>query len=186
MRGSDASPLYTDPFLLGQFYAAPYFFYNPEYCFTLVSNRTGKPEGYILGTGDTNAFDAWRNTAWLPPILETCKKQETDTAADKALKKRIQDSCTAAQKNQEAGKKEFTKAYPAHFHIDIMPELQKQGWGSKLLAAFSNSLIQNKIYALHLGVDKQNAGAVSFYSKSGCTVLGEDEYTLYFGKKLNR
>ncbi|MDR2797203.1 MAG: hypothetical protein LBB80_02570 [Treponema sp.] len=31
--GNDASGLFYDPLLLGQYYGAPYFFYDPSLCF---------------------------------------------------------------------------------------------------------------------------------------------------------
>ena len=36
--GGDASHLYSDPDLVGQFYAAPYAVYEPELCFVVTNS----------------------------------------------------------------------------------------------------------------------------------------------------
>ena len=46
-------------------------------------------------------------------------------------------------------------SYPAHLHIDILPEGQGQGMGRKLIEIFCNKLIEMKVQALHLEVGKE-------------------------------
>ena len=52
--GTDASELFSDPDLLGHFYAAPYAVLEPELCFILTCCEF--PCGYILGTHNSEDF----------------------------------------------------------------------------------------------------------------------------------
>src|SRR5689334_19246326 len=63
-NGSDASQLYRDPELLGQYYAAPYAVLEPDLAFALV--RQDMPYGYVLGARDSAAFYERREREWFP------------------------------------------------------------------------------------------------------------------------
>ena len=34
---------------------------------------------------------------------------------------------------REPGREPYSQGYPAHLHIDLLPELQGQGWGRRLI-----------------------------------------------------
>lgn len=65
------------------------------------------------------------------------------------------------------GNRTYAKNYPAHMHIDILPEYQAKGYGGDLLAALFKHLKSNNIPGLMLIVDSQNLNAVKFYKKHG-------------------
>jgi len=65
------------------------------------------------------------------------------------------------------------KQHPAHLHIDILPEFQRQGWGSKLLEAFYGKMREVGVEGVHLGVLRQSEGALKFYIGGGWRVCGE-------------
>ena len=52
--GQDATPLFSDPRLLGHFFAAPYGLFEPALAF--VAEDTAGVGGYILSALDTQAF----------------------------------------------------------------------------------------------------------------------------------
>lgn len=68
--GKDASALLPDPFIIGQYYAAPYAARDGRCVLILEGERgeTGlaRPIGYILGTDDTASYNAWLAAEWLP------------------------------------------------------------------------------------------------------------------------
>jgi hypothetical protein len=64
--GRDATPLYADGRLPGLFYAAPYVTCDPSLC--LVACLDQKPCGYILGTNDSRAFEAWCEANWFSTL----------------------------------------------------------------------------------------------------------------------
>ena len=65
------------------------------------------------------------------------------------------------------------KQYPAHLHIDILPDFQRQGWGSKLLEAFYGKMREVGVGGVHLGVLRESEGALKFYEGGGWRVCGE-------------
>ena len=61
----------------------------------------------------------------------------------------------------------FTKKYPAHLHIDIMPEYQRMGLGTQLMDALTAHLRQKGVPGVMLGVGSTNEKGKNFYRKYG-------------------
>ena len=57
--------------------------------------------------------------------------------------------------------------YPAHLHIDLLPELQGQGFGRRLIDTLRAALAARGVPAVHLGMDAANTGARAFYDRLG-------------------
>ena len=57
--------------------------------------------------------------------------------------------------------------YPAHLHIDILPEFQGKGYGRSLMTTFLEKLRDQGVKGVHLIMGKDNAGAGMFYQKMG-------------------
>lgn len=76
--------------------------------------------------------------------------------------------------------KPYAKRYPAHLHIDLLPEYQHLGWGTKLLDTLVEHLGKLHVQGVMLMVDKTNTNAIAFYEKygfkklssRGCIVFG--------------
>lgn len=62
---------------------------------------------------------------------------------------------------------EMLQKYPAHLHIDILPEFQGQGWGRKLIEAWCEKIKGEGAGGVHLDMVKDNVGAKRFYEKLG-------------------
>ena len=58
---------------------------------------------------------------------------------------------------------EELERYPAHMHIDILPEFQRKGWGSMLINALFDALRSQGAIGIHLGMARSNTGGRSFY-----------------------
>ncbi|MBD3224217.1 MAG: GNAT family N-acetyltransferase [Caldithrix sp.] len=173
--GGDATPWFTDPDLLGHYYAAPYAILEPDLCF--VATADGTPCGYILGTRDTRLFAERCEWEWFPVLRQRYPKSLND---DENRDKRIIDLI-----HQGIEVKEALSDYPAHLHIDLLPLAQGRGMGRKLMNRFINQLKELKIPALHLEVGKKNSGAIKFYERVGFIRIKEFEHSMAFGQILN-
>ena len=59
------------------------------------------------------------------------------------------------------------RKYPAHLHIDILPDFQSAGYGSKMMNALLSHLKEQKISGVMLSCSANNTRAVHFYKKHG-------------------
>ena len=173
-NGNDASHLYEDRYLIGDFYAVPYAIYQPELTFVLV--KDGRPVGYILAASDTAEFERWKSEEWFPPLREKYPKPDPEA--------------TDMRNNmlRDIHKLEFkpfdVPGYPAHLHIDILPQGQGGGWGLKLMQTLWDQLRSMDVPGVHLGVGKANENAVGFYRHIGFKLLTEHQWGYTLGKKL--
>jgi GNAT superfamily N-acetyltransferase len=74
--------------------------------------------------------------------------------------------------------------YPAHLHIDLLPEWQGKGFGRGLINAFLTGLREAGVARVHLGMAVANVEARAFYDRLGfteITVPGADTVT-YLGR----
>ncbi|MBQ8209086.1 MAG: GNAT family N-acetyltransferase [Clostridia bacterium] len=61
----------------------------------------------------------------------------------------------------------YKKKFPAHLHIDILPDYQHSGGGTMLMNELKKHLKSNGINSVHLMVNSGNKNAVKFYKKNG-------------------
>jgi len=173
--GGDATDLFEDPELIGHFYAAPYAFIEPELCFILTFS--GSPLGYIIGTQNSHNFYRDCEQKWFPLLRERYPLPETDNGSlDHRIIKLIHEGHKPKDDLQD---------YPAHLHIDLLPEAQGKGLGRKLIEVFNNKLKELEVPAVHLEVGKKNPGAIKFYEKVGFKRIKEYEYSIAFGLHLD-
>jgi ribosomal protein S18 acetylase RimI-like enzyme len=79
---------------------------------------------------------------------------------------------------------EVTAAYPSHLHVDLLPRLQGQGWGRRLVDTLVERLRAAGSTGLHLGVATANTGAQAFYRAVGFTELADDGVSVVFAMPL--
>lgn len=173
--GKDASLIYKDPMILGHFYAAPYAILQPEITSILAKDEIAV--GYIIGTDNSVKFYERAESDWFPPLRKKYKlPDENDTSPDARIIRLIHKG--------HVPKPELL-AYPAHLHIDILPDGQGKGMGRKLIEVFCNKLKEMKVPALHLEVGKRNLNAIQFYKKVGFHIIKEYEYSIAYGMVFN-
>jgi ribosomal protein S18 acetylase RimI-like enzyme len=192
--GKDASALFRDPYLVGQYYAAPYVFFNPELCF--IAENDFIPEGYIIATADTIRFNAWLETKWLPPLRsrylrmnslqinlpESQHVKQAQSQKELHIINRIHANHVTIEDPQTIALQEM---YPAHLHIDLLPSIQGKGFGRILMETLFEKLKEINCPGIQLGVDGTNLNAIGFYKKIGFSVLEEKNWGLNMGKKLH-
>ncbi|MGV3490937.1 MAG: GNAT family N-acetyltransferase [Devosia sp.] len=162
--GQDATAREDDPRLLGLIYAVPYQVFAPDYAF-VVEGPNGVA-GYVLGAIDSTTYFDWAAREWFPKIAATVDDpgpdQDTWRGSDWARR-------DVHHPDSYFGP--ALHAYPAHGHIDLLPEVQGKGIGRKALQHLIDKLRADGARGMHLGVSKTNAGALAFYEKLGFTRL---------------
>lgn len=71
----------------------------------------------------------------------------------------------------------YSNKYPAHLHIDILNDYQRQGLGSRLMDTLTNHLRKKGIPGVMLVVGKENEKGRNFYKKYGF----KEEWVMPFG-----
>ncbi|MEV0901923.1 GNAT family N-acetyltransferase [Actinoplanes sp. NPDC049802] len=153
--GGDARGRYSSDRLPGDVWAVPYVIREPEHAHVL-DDGTGTAVGYILGTADTSAFVEWYRAEWLPSTID---RFPADDPRDAAL--------LAAHRNPDRMLRPEFADYPAHLHIDLLPDWQGRGMGRGLMRAFLDGLRAAGVARVHLGMAADNDGAYAFYRRLG-------------------
>lgn len=153
--GEDATGLYRDGDLLGHVYVGPYPAFDPALSF-VVEDDEGVA-GYLVGTADTIAFERWAEMHWWPPLRERYPRLPGDGPRDRWILDHIHTPPLVVP----------PPGHPAHLHIDLLPRLQRQGWGRRLIDAFRAALAERDVPGLYLEVDGRNAKAKAFYARLG-------------------
>jgi len=156
-RGQDGSHLYSDPRLPGLVWALPYIRFCPDNAFVLT--KDGIVMGYCVAVPDTIAYEDWLEAQWWPSLQETFRDFEAQTTDDIDVLSYIRSASRTPS--------QVTSLYPAHLHINLLPDVQNGGHGSALLRHQLNSLEASGVQGIHLGVNQHNEKVVAFYERFG-------------------
>lgn len=77
-----------------------------------------------------------------------------------------------------------SKDYPAHLHIDILPEYQRMGLGHKLTDALCEHLKNKGVKGVMLTTWVGNKAARGFYEKYGFTLIKDYKNCVAYGIKF--
>ncbi|KAI0352899.1 acyl-CoA N-acyltransferase [Trametes cingulata] len=175
--GQSAEPLHKFGELIGLVYAEPYAHLPTTFGFVMVDRAKGdEVVGYILGSYDTRTFEQHALDEWYHRVRSKYsyppETNEGATDADKRFINILHNPPRAAQAQVDYS--------PAHMHIDILPEYQRQGWGRRLIARAVSYLREERgLSRLWLGIDPRNEGAKKFYERLGFKELpGAPEGTM--------
>lgn len=178
--GQDATGKEDDPTLLGTIYAVPYAVRDPGFSFLL--ERPDGPVGYVLGAPDTVAFNRWLDEQWFEafrPGLRDPGEDETRWCGSDWARRLILTYDPAVP--------EGLRDYPAHGHIDLLPQAQGRGLGRRMMEVLFKRLRADGVPALHLGVSTENPGAQAFYARLGFERLsggGISDGAVFLGLRL--
>jgi len=159
--GKDATGRFDDDELLAHVYLLPYLALEPELAFVL--DIDGRAVGYIVGTADSVSFAQRYRRRWLPVFAE--RYPLTDPALT-PTQRLIQ-----VGHHPEHAIGPDHELFPAHLHIDLLPEAQGKGWGRTLMRTLLASLRAAGAPGVQLGVGADNLGARAFYRRLGFTPL---------------
>jgi ribosomal protein S18 acetylase RimI-like enzyme len=173
----------ADHELLALRWIRQYLVTEPQNCYVLEHPHTQKVIGYILCASDTIAYENEFEKTYLQKIkdrFEELKKQSFEYLEENRKLLFFRPSLDFG----------FDMAdYPAHLHINILPEFQRSGCGEMLLSAYEANLRSRGIHGYHLCTGANNIKGISFYKKKSLellhTVYKDDKpATCVFGKKL--
>ena len=137
---------------------------EPENCFVLSDD--GNAVGYVICTEDYDAYREVFDKEYLP--------------LNKDLSEELYKWAETSTVIQEKHKNE----YPAHLHIDILPEYQRQDWGGKLIDALSEHLKAKGVRGVMLTTGSDNEKGCGFYRKYGFTEVDLIDGEIAFGLKF--
>lgn len=170
-QGGDASGVFGDDAVLADVYALPYLEGPGGFC--LVWDADGEARGYVLGTTDTDAFQRWFVETWWPMVGPRHARR---TAEDLGLLD------SAADPSRMLGP--VVARFPAHLHIDLLPDQQGRGAGRALVEAACAFLADAGVPGVHLVAEKANAGAQAFYPRVGFEAVEESDATVTWARSL--
>lgn len=136
---------------------------SPHTCFVL-DDGNGRPVGYIIGTPNTTEF-AERFQSVIIPIVDPKLVPKDDQPGENETVRGLKKSLYAGEVSMLQKHDTLLEKYPAHLHIDLLPEFQKQGWGQKMIGMFLNKMKELGVSGVHLGMVKGNEGARRFYER---------------------
>ena len=191
-EGLDGKDLFNDKRLFALLFNLYYALHEPENYFVPFDTQNNKVAGYICGTTDTSTQEKQFTRKIVPRIL---LRSLLYTSWRYPESFRI--LLTMAKSSRQFTDQEMDQikqAYPAHLHIDILPEYQRMGLGTRLMETFETHLQDQGVKGLHLGTSNQNYKAIPFYEKHGYKIVREvptqfwpgveNLKTLFFAKHL--
>ncbi len=170
--GQTAGPLCRkEPIIanrVAKMYSTYYVCECTDFCFCLA-DENDKAVGYILCEPDYKRFSSLYRSKYVPEIFKLHKK-------DGLMAWTLPVPYSV-----------FGLKYPAHLHIDILPEYQSKGYGSKMVNALLDELKRCNIKGVMLCADKENVGAIRFYKRLGFKILLESQKigAVIMGKELS-
>ncbi|AUG28865.1 MULTISPECIES: GNAT family N-acetyltransferase [Microbacterium] len=178
--GADGTGILDDDDIWGAVFVLPYAARHPGLAF-VVETDDGRVAGYIVGTDDTDAFEEWFRSEWWPRVGSRWPRRAAGGEEGEGTR---QDAVLAYADSRRPGAEPYAATHPAHLHIDLLPELQGQGWGRRLIAALVDALRARGVAGLHLVAAGGNAGAIAFYERIGFSRLDGPTDVAAFGLVL--
>lgn len=174
--GRDATGQLEDDRLWGDIFAVPYAVHQPDLCW-VVQRDDGRAIGYLVATADTNAFAQWFQDEWWPSRAPHYRRSDGDAPT-------LQDRFLAIGERMAPSDDAVARDYPAHLHIDLLPETQGGGFGRRLIETLLVELGRRGVPGLHLAMNSENAAAGAFYERLGFQLLGTGEGSTTYGIRI--
>jgi GNAT superfamily N-acetyltransferase len=166
-EGGDSRARYPDEELMPTIFAEPYCHLEPELAFVL-DDGSGRAVGYVIGTGDTAEFVARFRDTWIPRVAHRYPALTTRPRTPG-------EEMVGLLHTPERMILPELGAYPAHLHIDLLPDFQRRGHGRALMNTFLTALRDRGVLAVHLGMVTANRPARAFYDRLGFHEIPVDD-----------
>ncbi|RJL35550.1 GNAT family N-acetyltransferase [Bailinhaonella thermotolerans] len=180
-HGGDASGMLTEHRLLGDIFVGPYLAHSPDLAWVVAPDEAlgvpSRPVGYFLAVADTASFEDELERRWWPRVRAREPRKPAEPGSPDALLR----SYLADPPRTPA---EIAARYPAHIHVDLLPEAQGGGHGRRLWTTAIDALRERGVPGVHLGVAAANTKAQGFYRHLGLHLITETPTTKYFGMPL--
>ncbi len=138
---------------------------EPENCF-VAADENDRAIGYVICAEDFDKFKETYINKYYPRI-----KRWEYRRRKSALRSIIPHE-------------KYKEEYPAHLHIDVLPEYQRMGLGHKMTDALLEHLKKKGIKGIMLTTWIRNEKGRGFYDKYGFRLLNEMKNCAVYGLKL--
>lgn len=152
-----------------------YVMLSPSTCFVL-DNGSGLAVGYIIGTPSTTNFARRWEDVLIPivdPKLVPRPVAGQEDQNEPELVRGLKTALYGAECSMLQSKSDLLARYPAHLHVDILPDYQRRGYGPQLMDTFLSKMRESGVSGVHLGMVRTNDGARRFYERLGFQLCGE-------------
>ena len=178
--GDDGTHLYTNISLLGEVYVGPYVTFDADSSYLLI-DEDGLISGYALSTFDTVTFEAKCDKKWWPKLQAKYQAPDVHNQAQWSRDNHIEHEIF----NPTSSPTEVLEDYPSHGHINLLPQAQGMGLGTKLMMSVKESLIAKGSPGMHLRVSDVNFRALGFYDKLGYSEIMRRTGEVIVGARYN-
>ncbi|MEV8023905.1 GNAT family N-acetyltransferase [Microbacterium sp. NPDC080220] len=173
--GGDATGIFEDDAIWAHIWVLPYVERHPDVAF-LVEDEDGTVTGYVVATPDTDAFERWFRDEWWPRHAHRWPKPEREVTR--------QDGTLLYAYSRGEKPERYAEEFPAHLHIDLLPQAQGKGAGRRLVETLFHALRERGVSGLHLVASAGNTGAMAFYTRLGLAPLPSSPGSRAYGVKL--
>lgn len=171
--GNDATGMFRNDVLLGEVFVGPYVTLATKTSFVLSMENIAS--GYGLCVLDTSTFQRQCHQEWWPVLQDKYRSAKEEASQDWLL---------AEIFSPTPSPNEILNEYPSHGHIDLLPHLQGQGWGRKMMQTMESKLADLGSNGFHLRVSAFNDRGLKFYAALGYQELMRRGDEVIVGKKL--
>jgi ribosomal protein S18 acetylase RimI-like enzyme len=172
--GGDATSMFEDPRILGHVFAAPYVLFEPSLAF--VAEDEAGVGGYIVGALDSRAFELRLQADWWPALRDRYPAPPAEVSPDQYTPDQRAAGFIHSPLSVPA---ELAEDYPSHLHINLLPRLQSQGLGRRLMNTLICTLREQGSVGLHFFVRPANLRAVSFYRHLGFALISTEGNVIF-------
>ncbi|MFX0125938.1 MAG: GNAT family N-acetyltransferase [Candidatus Hodarchaeota archaeon] len=170
--GEEAKGRFDDPYLFGLLFCIYYLDYEPDNCFVAMDEESEVIIGYILSSFDSRKQEKRFRRIMTPKIFRRVFFY-TIWRRPKTFKTLLYFRKIEKKSPPIPNEEELLSSYPAHLHIDILPEWHRKGIGTKLIHTLESHLSSSGVLGVHLGTTDYNVKAIPFYSKVGFSLIYE-------------
>ncbi|HEY2643991.1 MAG TPA: GNAT family N-acetyltransferase [Galbitalea sp.] len=163
--GGDARGMYSSDDLMGDIFFGPYVDLDPEMAY--VVDTGSRVSGYVIATADVREFVRRYRAELLPVFAAKYPYVDPSTSHEAHM--------VALGHNPERTLGPQLDEYPAHLHIDLLPELQRKGLGRQLMDTIRGALAERGVPGVHLEMVTANTRARSFYDRLGFRELSSGD-----------
>lgn len=168
---------FRDRRLFAMLFCRYYVRYERATSFVVVPrDDRGRVVGYILGCSDTERYEEGFRHRMIPRIALRALFVTSWRYPRSLLEMFRWGRGAPWREANPAG-----EAYPAHLHIDILPEYQRQGIGGLLLERLESRFRELGISGVHLVTSSEHRSALPFYEKHGYRRVREQEHRMWSG-----